>query len=546
MNFFKFIFNRFDSLHNTALLLGAMTIISYIVALIRDRFFVATLGPSTQLDLYIASFKIPDAFFIMFISLASVYTLLPSIERAAQKGEKNEKEFLNTFFYVFSLLIIFGAFFVFVFTPFLTKIIFQGFSAGDIITLSNFSRLLIFQVVLLALSNFFAAIIQHERRFLIYALTPIVYNFGIIFGLLVFYPNFGNVGLTFGVIFGAFLHFAIQIPYLFKVGKIPKIRPSMNQMKNVYDTMILSIPRSLAVTSSNISILIIFGLIPLLGEGLLSVFYLAENLSTIPYVLIGLSYSIASFPHLTKSFADKNKEEFNTTVDSVLSTINILIIPLLIGLIIVSSSLIEALFTAGLFTKQKAILTTWVFVAILFTAYGKAIVNNSARIFYSAQKTFQPVIVFIFIALFEISAVYLIIRSGKIKTFMNNFSELIAQTGSFEEITLVSIALSLTLVSLFGAFLMMILIKSYFDIKIKKFISSLFQSIVATVIMSFVLIISTETLFRMYDNIIWNLIVIFFSALISIIPWAITLYLLKNEEFLLFRSYIREKFGIRV
>jgi putative peptidoglycan lipid II flippase len=70
----------------------------------------------------------------------------------------------------------------------------------------------------LGLSNFFGSITQVYKRFLIYSISPLFYNLGIILGIIFLYPVFGLPGLVYGVVLGAFLHLLIQIPFVIKQG----------------------------------------------------------------------------------------------------------------------------------------------------------------------------------------------------------------------------------------------------------------------------------------------------------------------------------------
>ena len=72
------------------------------------------------------------------------------------------------------------------------------------------ARIMLLSPILLGLSNLFGTITQLFQRFFIFSLSPIFYNVGIIIGAIFLYPIFGIVGLVYGVILGALVHFAIQ------------------------------------------------------------------------------------------------------------------------------------------------------------------------------------------------------------------------------------------------------------------------------------------------------------------------------------------------
>src|SRR3989344_4963835 len=74
------------------------------------------------------------------------------------------------------------------------------------------SRLLLIQPILLGLSGVLGSVLQVHRRFALFALSPVLYNLGIILGAIFFYPRFGLLGIGFGVIIGAIAYLAVSIP----------------------------------------------------------------------------------------------------------------------------------------------------------------------------------------------------------------------------------------------------------------------------------------------------------------------------------------------
>ncbi|MBI2556595.1 MAG: murein biosynthesis integral membrane protein MurJ, partial [Planctomycetes bacterium] len=61
---------------------------------------------------------------------------------------------------------------------------------------------------------------------MVYSFAPILYNFGIILGILFLFPSFGVRGIIYGVLFGAFMHFMIQLPAAISCGF--KYKPIFN------------------------------------------------------------------------------------------------------------------------------------------------------------------------------------------------------------------------------------------------------------------------------------------------------------------------------
>ena len=76
-----------------------------------------------------------------------------------------------------------------------------------------------------SISGLVMGVLQAQQHFLLPAIAPLLYNAGQIFGLIVLSPRFGINGLAFGVILGALLHLAVQVPalVLFKFRWTPEL-----------------------------------------------------------------------------------------------------------------------------------------------------------------------------------------------------------------------------------------------------------------------------------------------------------------------------------
>src|SRR3989344_2763773 len=210
-------------LHQAAYLLGFFAICSQVLALFRDRILASAFGAGNTLDLYYSAFRIPDILFVTVASIVSISVLVPFLIERFEKGEEAAKEFIDTAFSFFFCFVIVAGILAFLTAPFFMALLFPVFKSSaswpDLILLT---RILLLSPVFLGFSNLLASITQIHRRFFIYAISPVVYNIGIIFGIIFLYPVFGLTGLGFGVALGAFLHFAIQIPFILKLKMFPK------------------------------------------------------------------------------------------------------------------------------------------------------------------------------------------------------------------------------------------------------------------------------------------------------------------------------------
>lgn len=94
--FFKSIFTKSEKFSFGAAVLTLTTLLSYITGLLRDRIFAHTFGASRELDLYNASFIIPDLILNVLVSSALSAAFIPIFSSLIGTGKKEEANRLQT------------------------------------------------------------------------------------------------------------------------------------------------------------------------------------------------------------------------------------------------------------------------------------------------------------------------------------------------------------------------------------------------------------------------------------------------------------------
>jgi putative peptidoglycan lipid II flippase len=292
---------EYQNVNQAALLLGLFAFMSQILGLFRDRFIAHFIGPSTTLDTYYAAFRVPDLIFISIASLASVTVIIPFLS-AKMKGDtvtKEAEKYLSDIFSTFFALIFSVSCLAFFLMPHLVFFIAPGFTPVLQEKVVEISRVMLLSPILMGLSNLFGTITQLFRKFFIYSLSPVLYNFGIIVGVLFLYPVFGIRGMAFGVVLGALMHFGIQALASKSCGFTPRFSFNID-FTDIKKVALISLPRTLGLAFNNIALICIISLASYLKEGSISIFNFSFNLQSVPLNIIGISYAVAAFPTLTK------------------------------------------------------------------------------------------------------------------------------------------------------------------------------------------------------------------------------------------------------
>src|SRR3989344_1339810 len=101
---------------------------------------------------------------------------------------------------------------------FITPLFAPGFSADKIAEVARLSRIMFLSPLLLGMSAVVGGVLQSYRNFFVFSLAPIFYNVGIILGAIILVPLIGLNGLAWGVVMGAALHLAVQVPTVTRLG----------------------------------------------------------------------------------------------------------------------------------------------------------------------------------------------------------------------------------------------------------------------------------------------------------------------------------------
>ena len=251
------------------------------------------------------------------------------------------------------------------------------------------TRIMFLSPLFLGMSSILSGVLQYFRRFFIYSLAPILYNLGIIFGIVFLVPRMGLVGLAWGVVGGAFLHFMIQLPSAIYSGF--RFKGILSFHQGIRQIIKLTIPRTIGLAGSQINYVVITAIASGLAVGSIAIFNLANNLQYVPIGIIGISFAMAVFPRLADSSAEENKENFSKDFSSVFSQILYLVLPITAIFFILRAQIIRLILGTGQFGWADTRLTAAALGIFAFSVFAQSLIPLISRAFYSLNDTKTPV-----------------------------------------------------------------------------------------------------------------------------------------------------------
>lgn len=527
------ILNReISGLHEAAYLLGFFAIASQILALVRDRVFAHTFGASSVLDIYYASFRIPDLIFVSVASLVSISILVPFFMEKFKGGEEEGKKFVDATFSIFFLLISTVCVIIFFLLPYILPKVLPGFdneaSRTSLITLS---RIMLLSPFFLGISNFLASITQIYNRFFIYAISPLLYNFGIIIGAVAFYPILGVSGLAWGVVFGAILHCLIQVPFVIERKLFPRITFNF-QFREVKNLVFLSLPRMIALSANQIATFFLVSLASLMSIGSIAVFNFSWNLQSVPLSIIGASYASAAFPALSRFITSGKKDEF---LDQMITSSRHIIfwsVPMATMFIVLRAQIVRTILGSGNFTWSDTRLTAACLAIFAFSVVAQSLLLLFVRGYYALGQTWKPLAINVISSVFLVISGYVFVKGFYQFPVFRYFIETIFKVDSVSG----SVVLVLPLAYSIGTFINMVIHWITFEFEFKGFskpiIKTLFASFSASVIMGY----ATYLLLNIFDD-LFNINTVFgifmqgfCSGILGIASGVLVLVAVNNEE----------------
>lgn len=415
--FWYYISEKKLTISSAAMILAVTSMISNVLGMYRERLVAAKFGATHMTDIFYASFRIPDLIFNLLVLGAISSAFIPVFVDYLIDRKKNTEElpagnikvesdddsnFVASNFMNFLLLstIVFGII-VFVLARKLVPFLLPGFFANGqkMADLNTFEtavtsvRIMLLSPIFFAASAVFGGILNSHKRFLSYSLAPLVYNISII-GSLLFLIDKTNppiYGLIYGVIIGAFFHALIQLPAAVRNGF--RWKPVLNFKNYALPKIIkLMVPRSITIGVGQINILV-DTIVASYFVGGITVLNFANDIQTLPTVVVGIAIATAVFPYLAEQNSKSDRKEFLKVFSESARKTLYFMIPASVGLVVLRAQVIRLVFGIGHFSWEN---TYWTTKALGFFAIGliaQGLIPLGIRAFYALKDTKTPLLI---------------------------------------------------------------------------------------------------------------------------------------------------------
>jgi putative peptidoglycan lipid II flippase len=373
---------------------SSLTMVSRVLGFVRDFFIARAFGAGLLTDAFFVAFKIPNLLRRMFAEGAFSQAFVPILAEHKNRNPGEIQGLIDRVATLLSLALAATAALGMAAAPIIVYVTAPGFAADPgkyalTVQLLRITFPYIFFISLVALA---AGILNTWNRFSVPALTPALLNVAFIVGAVFFADYFDPpvLVLAWAVFAGGLLQLAFQIPFLVRLGLMPRWKFDL-QHPGVRRILFLMAPAAFGVSVSQVSLLINQVFASFLQTGSVSWLYYADRLMELPAGVLGVAVGTILLPSLSKYHSDANHVEYAKLLDWGLRITVLLAVPSAAALAVLALPLVATLFQYGRFTPEDAWMTRQALVAYSIGLVGMILVKILAPGFYARQNIATPV-----------------------------------------------------------------------------------------------------------------------------------------------------------
>jgi putative peptidoglycan lipid II flippase len=365
------------------------SLLSGALGLVRVKYINYIFGAGPQTDAYNAAFELPDmlAYFLVGgVASISLVTILNRHKAAGDEegGDRAISIVLNAMILVLGTAILLAEFFA----PAYTRIKFPGFSPEEAALCTSLTRLLLPAQLFFFIGGVIGSKLLVRKIFLYQAITPLIYNLGIILGAVFLSQRFGIYSLAIGVLAGVILGPAALTAFGAAREGL-RYHPILNLRHPAFTEWLrLSLPLMIGVSlvTADKWILSFFASHDPGGITRLNV---AKTLFNAPMGILGQAAGAASLPFFSSLFSQHRLTDFAAAVNRAISRIFAVSLLVAAWMIALAPPIVD-LFRGGSFNRADAADTAHYFTIFAISLALWAAQGIYARAFYAAQNTLTP------------------------------------------------------------------------------------------------------------------------------------------------------------
>ncbi len=384
------------SLVKTVATVGGWTLVYRLSSFVRDILQAKYLGAGMFADVFSLAFKFANILRKIFAEGAFNASFLPIFSNTLKdKGEDEARKLASQVFTWLVLLVSFLMILCLVFFREIMSVYCSGFIPGSeksehLIVIGRICSSYIGASFLVAL---FGGILNTFNRFAMPAAVQIVLNLSVIVALLIGPILFPSVAYT--MAWATFFAGFIQLGILWiNVGCCGMkvwfdFSPVLDGVKTFFKKLVSG---AIGAGVWQLNVIFDFAVLTLLPTGSASYFYYTDHINQFPIGILGIAFSTALLPPLTKAIHAKNKEGAQKQMNFGLLFAFIFTLPAAVILMSLSEPLTGAIYGRGKFTAEHVTAAAPALMAFAFGLPSYMMTKVFSTTFFAHKDTRTPLI----------------------------------------------------------------------------------------------------------------------------------------------------------
>lgn len=378
-----------------AAIFAAFTLLSRLVALVRDLVISHHFGATRITDAYLTAFTIPNVLRRLVAEGGVTVAVIPIYTSVRQdEGDAAARRFLAASLAIclvgvgaMTLLGIAGA-----------RALVYAFASGfadepEVFELAvELTRWMFPYIYCISLVGLAMGALNARGHFAAPAAAPALLNVAIVLSVLLFRDAFEQpiFSVATGVLAGGVAQLLLQIPALAKHGLL--VAPSFQWKSPAVRRLMRALaPALFGLGVYQINIVILRQLGSYLPEGQLTYYYNADRLAEFALGVFGIAIASATLPALSEKAARGDFDGLLATWRHSLGLTSFIIIPSAAGLAAIAFPIVSVLYLHGEFTLADAQWTAWATIAFAPWLVTTALVRTTVQVFYAVEDMKTPV-----------------------------------------------------------------------------------------------------------------------------------------------------------
>ncbi|MBW4936410.1 murein biosynthesis integral membrane protein MurJ [Marinobacter sp. F4206] len=376
-------------------LVGAMTMLSRVLGLVRDMVIARYFGAGAGADAFFVAFKIPNFLRRLFAEGAFSQAFVPVLSSYREGQPVSEvKRLVDAVAGSLGLILLAVTLIAMLGSPVLTAIFAPGFLDDTVkfdLT-SDMLRITFPYLLLISLTAFAGGILNSYDRFAVPAFTPVLLNLAMIGAAIYLTPLMDEpvMALAWGVFIAGALQLFFQMPFLMRLGLMPRPRIDYRH-EGVSRILKLMAPALFGVSVSQINLLLDTVLASFLQTGSVSWLYYSDRLSELPLGVFGIAIATVILPSLSRKHAADSVDQFAATLDWAVRAVLLIGLPAALALALLAEPLIATLFYYGEVTDRDVVMSAQSLRAYSAGLLAFMLIKVLAPGFFARQDTRTPV-----------------------------------------------------------------------------------------------------------------------------------------------------------